>query len=143
MVKRGDWYRKSNHCHVHMQAMPGDPGYDGQKGMDWVIKKMYDDLIALQNGGVDSVMFSNEFSLPYMTKVDTITVASMATAIGELKRYIKIPLGLTYCGMEKRHWIWQKHAALILYVKFTQGCMPAISVCGIRTWKGGQAQEKY
>ena len=72
----------------HMQAMPGDPGYDGQKGMDWVIKKMYDDLIALQNGGVDSVMFSNEFSLPYMTKVDTITVASMATAIGELKRYI-------------------------------------------------------
>lgn len=23
----------------HMQAMPGDPGYDGQKGMDWVIKK--------------------------------------------------------------------------------------------------------
>lgn len=57
-------------------------------------KKMYDDLIALQNGGVDSVMFSNEFSLPYMTKVDTITVASMATAIGELKRYIKIPFGV-------------------------------------------------
>ena len=78
----------------HMQAMPGDPGYDGQKGMDWVINKMYDDLIALQNGGVDSVMFSNEFSLPYMTKVDTITVASMATAIGELKRYIKIPFGV-------------------------------------------------
>jgi len=78
----------------HMQAMPGDPGYDGQKGMDWVIKNMYDDLIALQDGGVDSVMFSNEFSLPYMTKVDTITVASMATAIGELKRYIKIPFGV-------------------------------------------------
>lgn len=78
----------------HMQAMPGDPGYDGQKGMDWVIKNMYEDLIALQNGGVDSVMFSNEFSLPYMTKVDTITVASMATAIGELKRYIKIPFGV-------------------------------------------------
>ncbi|MFR6350455.1 MAG: BtpA/SgcQ family protein, partial [Enterocloster aldenensis] len=31
---------------------------------------------------------------PYMTKVDTITVASMATAIGELKRYIKIPFGV-------------------------------------------------
>ena len=29
-----------------------------------------------------------------MTKVDTITVASMATAIGELKRYIKIPFGV-------------------------------------------------
>ena len=77
-----------------MQAMPGDPGYDGQKGMDWVIKNMYEDLIALQNGGVDSVMFSNEFSLPYLTKVDTITVAAMATAIGELKRYIRIPFGV-------------------------------------------------
>ena len=79
-------------CHMH--AMPGDPGYDGQKGMDWVIKNMYEDLIALQNGGVDSVMFSNEFSLPYLTKVDTITVAAMATAIGELKRYIRIPFGV-------------------------------------------------
>ena len=78
----------------HMQAIPGDPGYDGQKGMDWVIKNMYEDLIALQNGGVDSVMFSNEFSLPYLTKVDTITVAAMATAIGELKRYIRIPFGV-------------------------------------------------
>ena len=78
----------------HMQAMPGDPGYDGQKGMDWVIKNMYEDLIALQNGGVDSVMFSNEFSLPYLTKVDTITVAAMSTAIGELKRYIRIPFGV-------------------------------------------------
>ena len=29
-----------------------------------------------------------------MTKVDTMTVASMATAIGELKRYIKIPFGV-------------------------------------------------
>ena len=62
--------------------------------MDWVIKNMYEDLIALQNGGVDSVMFSNEFSLPYLTKVDTITVAAMATAIGELKRYIRIPFGV-------------------------------------------------
>ena len=88
MVKRGDWYRKSNHCHVP------HAGHARGSRVRWVIKKMYDDLIALQNGGVDSVMFSNEFSLPYMTKVDTITVASMATAIGELKRYIKIPFGV-------------------------------------------------
>ena len=59
----------------HMQAMPGDPGYDGQKGMDWVIKNMYDDLIALQNGGVDSVMFSNEFSLPYIVLLEYFSAA--------------------------------------------------------------------
>ena len=65
----------------HMQAMPGDPGYDAERGMDWVVEKAYHDLSALQDGGVDAVMFSNEFSLPYLTKVDTATVAAMATGI--------------------------------------------------------------
>ena len=46
----------------HMQAMPGDPGYDGQKGMDWGIKKMYDDLIALQNGSILSCFQMNSVS---------------------------------------------------------------------------------
>lgn len=78
----------------HMQAMPGDPGYDAEKGMDWVVEKAYHDLSALQSGGVDAVMFSNEFSLPYLTKVDTATVAAMATVIGELKRHIRIPFGV-------------------------------------------------
>ncbi len=78
----------------HMQAMPGDPGYDAERGMDWVVEKAYHDLSALQDGGVDAVMFSNEFSLPYLTKVDTATVAAMATVIGELKRHIRIPFGV-------------------------------------------------
>ena len=82
MVKRGDWYRKSNHCHVPHAGHARGSRVRWTEGDGLGHKKMYDDLIALQNGGVDSVMFSNEFSLPYMTKVDTITVASMATAIG-------------------------------------------------------------
>lgn len=78
----------------HLQAMPGDPYYDSEKGMDWVIEKAKEDLIALQDGGVDAVMFSNEFSLPYLTKVKTVTTAAMARIIGELKPYIKVPYGV-------------------------------------------------
>lgn len=78
----------------HMQAMPGDPAYDESKGIEWVIEQTLADLNGLQNGGVDAVMFSNEFSLPYLTSVDTITVACMARVIGELKSYIKIPYGV-------------------------------------------------
>lgn len=48
----------------HLRALPGDPSFDAQLGMNWVIDKARDDLMALQNGGVDAVMFSNEFSLP-------------------------------------------------------------------------------
>lgn len=78
----------------HLQAMPGDPYYDKGKGMKDVLDKARHDLLALQNGGVDAVMFSNEFSLPYLTKVKTETVASMARIIGELKDEIEVPYGV-------------------------------------------------
>lgn len=78
----------------HMQAMPGDPQYDAVKGMAWVYEQARADMLALQEGGVDAVLFSNEFSLPYLTKVETITAACMASVIGELKREIKIPYGV-------------------------------------------------
>ena len=78
----------------HLQAMPGDPSYDKSKGMAWVLEKAKADVEALQEGGVDAIMFSNEYSLPYLTKVKCETVASMARIIGELKRYVDIPYGV-------------------------------------------------
>lgn len=78
----------------HFNALPGDPYYDPQKGMKDVVEWARKDFLALQNGGVDAVMFSNEFSLPYLTKVETVTVAAMARIIGELITDIKIPFGV-------------------------------------------------
>jgi membrane complex biogenesis BtpA family protein len=79
-------------CHLH--ALPGDPSYNAEKGLPWVVDKAREDLRALQEGGVDAILFSNEFSLPYLTKVDTITVACMARIIAELKSEVKIPFGV-------------------------------------------------
>lgn len=78
----------------HLQAMPGDPGYDKVNGMRNLLEKARHDLYALQNGGVDAVMFSNEFSLPYMTTVGTETTATMARVIGELMNEISVPFGV-------------------------------------------------
>jgi len=78
----------------HLQPMPGDPRYDFSGGMAKVLDAARKDLHALQNGGVDAVMFSNEFSMPYLTKVETITVACMADIIGELKNELSIPHGV-------------------------------------------------
>lgn len=78
----------------HLQAMPGDPGYDAEKGMDWVVEMARHDLHGLQRGGVDAVMFSNEFSLPYLTKVRPVTAAAMAAVIAELKSEITVPFGV-------------------------------------------------
>lgn len=78
----------------HMQALPGDPYYDEQAGMDYVVEKARQDVINLQEGGVDAIMFSNEFSLPYLTKVKPQTTAAMGRVIGELLSTIKVPFGV-------------------------------------------------
>jgi len=92
----------------HLQAMPSDPFYDTGRGLDYVVETARKDLHALQDGGVDGVMFSNEFSMPYLTKLEQVTVASMARVIGELKREIKVPYGVN-C-------IWDPIASLDLAV---------------------------
>ncbi len=78
----------------HLRALPGDPYFDKQGGMKQVVSNALKEVKALQDGGVDAIMFSNEFSLPYLTDVHTETVASMARVIGELIPSIRIPYGV-------------------------------------------------
>ena len=77
---------------VHIQALPGDPFYKGE-GMDAVIQRAKADLEALQNGGVDGVLFTNEFSMPYEKHVSPVTLAAMGMVIGALKSSIRVPFG--------------------------------------------------
>ena len=93
-------------CHLH--ALPGDPGYDSEGGMRAVLDGARQDLAALQAGGVDAVMFSNEASLPYLTRVDMVTVAAMARVIGELLPEIRGPFGVNV--------LWDPIASLDLAV---------------------------
>ena len=90
----------------HLQPLPGDPGYNKTGGMKKVLEAARHDLHALQEGGVDGVMFSNEFSLPYLTKVHTETVAAMACIIGQLMNEITIPFGVNV--------LWDASASLDL-----------------------------
>ena len=78
----------------HFAPLPGDPGFKREQGMEYAVDRARKDLKALQNGGVDAVMFSNEFSLPYLTDVRTETVAAMGRIIGELMREITVPFGV-------------------------------------------------
>jgi uncharacterized protein len=90
----------------HLQALPGDPGYDKAGGMKKVIEAARKDMLALQEGGVDGIMFSNEFSMPYLLKVKTETTAAMARIIGELIHEINIPYGVNV--------LWDPYASLEL-----------------------------
>jgi uncharacterized protein len=79
-------------CHLH--ALPGDPHFDPAKGLPWIVQQARDDLRALQDGGVDAVMFSNEHSLPYLTRVEPITTACMARVIAQLLDELRVPFGV-------------------------------------------------
>jgi len=92
----------------HLRAMPGDPAYSHEKGIPWIIENAVKNLKALQDGGVDGVMFSNEFSIPYVTKVDPVIVATMARLIGEIRDKISIPYGVNV--------LWDPRASIDLAV---------------------------
>lgn len=90
----------------HFRALPGDPYYDADGGMQKVVDMARTEFLALQEGGVDAVMFSNEFSLPYLRKVKPETTAAMARIIGEIKSEIKIPFGVNV--------LWDPYASIDL-----------------------------
>lgn len=77
---------------LHLDALPGDPGYCGS--MDTVLDHADSDLTALQEGGVDGVLFANEFSLPYQPVADIAVISSMAYIIGRLRDKIRVPFGV-------------------------------------------------
>ena len=78
----------------HLMALPGDPGYDATAGVDAVIEHARTEIKNLQAGGVDGLLISNEFSLPYLTKTEPITAVTMARVIGELRSELTVPFGV-------------------------------------------------
>lgn len=83
---------------MHIKALPTDPKWDEAGGMEAVMERARHDLHALQNGGIDGVLFTNEFSIPYTRNIRPVIVACLADIIGELKDEIKVPFGVNIAG---------------------------------------------
>ncbi len=80
---------------LHCNPFPGDPRFeDGVDSMEKAVVDARNDLHALQEGGVDGVLFSNEFSFPYQAKAEPVQACGMSRIIGELKGEIKVPFGI-------------------------------------------------
>ena len=67
---------------LHLDALPGDPRFRRGTPLGEIVEHARADLHALQDGGVDGIIFSNEFSFPYQRKMDMVTPAAMAYIIG-------------------------------------------------------------
>lgn len=79
---------------LHLRALPGDPFFPTGGSIYDVIEAARADLAALQEGGVDGVLITNEFSLPYQKKVSAVTTASLAMVTGALSPMFTVPYGV-------------------------------------------------
>ena len=86
--------RKPIIAKLHLDALPGDPRFRRETSIQEIAAHAGADLEALQNGGVDGVLFSNEFSLPYQRTMDMVTPAAMAYVIGALRSELRVPFGV-------------------------------------------------
>lgn len=115
---------------VHFPALPGHVLYDDQKGIEWIISRVHEDLKALQDGGIDAVLFCNENDRPYTLKADLVSVAVMARTIGQLLDEIRVPFGVDV--------LWDPKAALALAkatnAKFVRGVLTGAFVSDMGLW---------
>lgn len=79
---------------LHIRALPGDPAYDRQGGLEYIVDTAAKELQDLQDGGVDAILFANEYSYPFQLKADYVTVAAMAFVVGKLHSQIRVPYGM-------------------------------------------------
>ncbi len=91
---------------LHFPALPGRPRHDRAGGRDHLVDVVGRDLEALQDAGVDGVLFCNEADIPYELSVGVEIPAAMAAVIGELRPSIRVPFGVNI--------LWDAMASLAL-----------------------------
>jgi len=79
---------------VHLPALPGSPLYNSKLGLNYILETAEKDLLALQEAGVDAVMFGNENDRPYEFNANPASSSAMAYVIGALSNKITVPYGV-------------------------------------------------
>lgn len=91
---------------LHFPGLPGRPRHDRDGGRQHLLDVVGRDLVALQDAGVDAVLFCNEADIPYDLSVGIEIPAAMAAIIGELRPSIRVPFGVNI--------LWDAKASLAL-----------------------------
>ena len=78
----------------HLRGLPGRPRHDAQAGMAGIYSALRDDVLALQQAGVDGLLFCNEHDLPYSVGVGVEVAAAQAAVIGRLHSDLRVPFGV-------------------------------------------------
>jgi len=88
----------------HLGGLPGRPRHDVAGGIAAVVDALRADVAALQDAGVDGLLFCNENDLPYVTTVGVEAAAAMTAAIARLLPEIRVPFGVNL--------LWDAHSSV-------------------------------
>jgi membrane complex biogenesis BtpA family protein len=89
---------------VHLPPSPGQPRHRADRPFGDLVDAVRRDIDALQEGGIDGVMYCNEADLPYATRVGPEVPAYMATIIGRTLDDLTVPFGVNV--------LWDPYASL-------------------------------
>lgn len=79
---------------VHLPASPGQPQAKSAPDIKQVIAGVKSDVKALQDGGIDGLLFCNESDLPYTTKLSSEVGAWTTFLVGAVYDQINKPYGV-------------------------------------------------
>jgi membrane complex biogenesis BtpA family protein len=79
---------------VHLPGLPGRPRHDRGSSVRSITGTVAADIAALQDAGVDGLLFCNEADLPYQLGVGPEATAAMAAVIGAVRRELSRPFGV-------------------------------------------------
>jgi membrane complex biogenesis BtpA family protein len=78
----------------HLGGLPGRPRHDAAGGIDAIVEALRADVAALQDAGVDGLLFCNENDLPYLTRVGTEVATAMTAVVTALRPENRLPFGV-------------------------------------------------
>ncbi|MEX2541711.1 MAG: BtpA/SgcQ family protein [Trueperaceae bacterium] len=81
---------------AHLLPLPGSALYDKSGSIGRILDSVVQDIDALQNGGVDAIMFGNEGDRPYLTRSTPESLAAMTAIVTRAVEHVRVPFGVNY-----------------------------------------------
>ncbi|MCG2809135.1 MAG: phosphorybosylanthranilate isomerase, partial [Candidatus Portnoybacteria bacterium] len=88
-------FKKDKNIIIGAIHFPPLLGYVDFPGLKIALNNALKDLTAFEKGGVDGIIFENNYDIPHKIFADSSVVASMTYLGEQIKKAIKLPLGIS------------------------------------------------
>jgi uncharacterized protein len=125
------WKQKPLIGMVHLRALPGSPGWNGES-MDSILAHAIADAQALDAGGANALMIENFFDVPFAKdQVPPHTLAAMSLAVQAIRQKTTLPLGVNVLRNDARAALALAHVCGAQFVRINVYVGAAVTDQGI------------